>query len=402
MNHHPVRIPVLLLILLFAVAQVQGLGIRGSLKLRIELTDSGDGGGDVHFTAISPMRVMLSQNQGRTRFDLAYSLSPSGGNPAIQSFGGETSPSPYRIADLKGLLIPADTNPDASISILQNLDRLSAKFRLPFATVTLGRQAVYWGLSRSVSPTDFIAPFQYGTIDTEYRVGVDAVRSVFPTGMLSEIEAGWLFGRDADIKQSGGWTRGRFYILQSDVTLLAGFFRENLIIGGSANRAFGGATGWVETAVVTTDALSKDGSERDSYWSLSAGFERSWLEATLSGYLEYHFNSAGAADPDDYRQVQTEPAYTQGDVYLLGRHYLAPGASFMVTPLLKLDLGGLVNLTDPSAYLSLAGSYGATENITLSAGANMGLGKGSGSSGEPRSEFGNWPGTSFISAAWYF
>ena len=381
---------------------VSGLEIRGSLKPGMELATFGGGDDGYHFVALSPLRLIVRHDLGRTRLNAAYTLSPSAGNPAVQELGEGEGPSPYRILDLEEMIVPSERNPGASFSLLQNLDRFSVRFRLPFATLTAGRQAVYWGISRSVSPTDFIAPFQYGTLDTEYRVGVDAVRAVFPTGMLSEVDTGWLFGRDADPALSGGWLRGRFYMLRSDVTLLAGFFRENLIFGGSMNRAIGGATGWIEAAAVSTDALAEGSTERVTSWSLSAGWERSWFQATLSAYIEYHFNSAGTSDPGEYLEIQTTPPYTEGDVYLLGKHYLAPGASLLVTPLLRMDMGALVNPADPSAYLSLEASYGITEDMTLSAGIRRGVGRGSGDNGEPRSEFGDWPGAVHLSAAWYF
>ena len=388
--------------LVLLTSQAEGFEFSGSLKPGMELATFGGGDDGYHFVALSPFRLIVRHDLGGIRLNAAYTLSPSAGDPAVQEFGGGDGPSPYRILDLEEMIVPSERNPGASFSLLQNLDRFSVRFRLPFATLTAGRQAVYWGISRSVSPTDFIAPFQYGTLDTEYRVGVDAVRAVFPTGMLSEVDTGWLFGRDADPALSGGWLRGRFYVLRSDVTLLAGFFRENLIFGGSVNRAIGGATGWIEAAAVSTDALSEGSAERGTSWSLSAGWERSWFQATLSAYIEYHFNSAGTSDPDKYLEIRTTLPYTEGDLYLLGKHYLAPGASFLVTPLLRMDIGALVNPADPSAYLSLEASYGITEDMTLSAGIRRGIGRGSGDNGEPRSEFGDWPGAVHLSAAWYF
>ena len=123
----------------------------------------------------------------------------------------------------------------------------------------------------------------------------------------------------------------------------------------------------------------------------------------LYGYLEYHFNSPGANDPEDWDIAVTTPAYTAGNIYLLGRHYLSPGITWTPMPLLNISGQTLINLTDPSAYVTVTSEYNITENITLNAGISRGAGKSSSKeSGELHSEFGSWPGTYFTSAACYF
>ncbi|MCD4847615.1 MAG: hypothetical protein K8R76_05450 [Candidatus Aegiribacteria sp.] len=395
---------ILLLLLLLFSGQLHAYSISGSLKPGIDLIDDVPGAdSSLRFLSRVPLRLMLSQRLGNTRLNLAYMICPTAGDPAFE--GSSEGISPFRICDLDQRILPSEWKDTESFSLLQNLDRLSIRFRLPFSSLTMGRQAIYWGVSKSISPTDFIAPFQYGTIDTEYRVGVDAIRSTFPIGMMSELDAGWVFGNDAHFSKSGGWLRGRFYMLQTDAVLLAACFKENLMLGGSLNRAIGGAIGWLELAVVSTSVFSGDAhaEEKETFWSASAGMDRSWFNASLYGYLEYHFNSPGTNDPENYDVTISTPAYTAGGIYLLGRHYLSPGMTWTPMPLLNISGQALINLTDPSAYVTLVGEYSITENITLNAGISRGAGKSSGSeTGEFRSEFGSWPGRYFTSAACYF
>ncbi len=143
---------------------------------------------------------------------------------------------------------------------------------------------------------------------------------------------------------------GRFYLLQTDAVLLAACFRENLILGGSLNRAIGGATGWIELWVVSTEFFSGDvpDEEKKTFWSASAGMDRSWFNTSLYGYLEYHFNSPGANDPEDWDIAVTTPAYTAGNIYLPGRHYLSPGITW--TPMPLLNISGQA-LTSPQQHV---------------------------------------------------
>lgn len=394
---------ILLLLLLLFSGQLQACSISGSLKPGIDLIDVPVTDSSLRFLSQAPLRLMLSQRLGGTRLNLAYMICPTAGDPAFED--PSESISSFRIDDLDDHILPSEWKGTESFSLLQNLDRLSIRFRLPFSNLTLGRQAIYWGVSKSVSPTDFIAPFQYGTIDMEYRVGVDAVRSTFPIGMMSELDAGWVFGKNAHFSKSAIWLRGRFYMLQTDAVLIAACFRENLMLGGSLNRAIGEATGWLELAFVSTAVFCGDApdEEKEVFWSASAGMDRSWFNASLYGYLEYHFNSPGADDSEDYDAAIATPAYTAGSIYLLGRHYLSPGITWTPMPLLNISGQALINLTDPSAYVTLMGEYSITENITLNAGTSRGMGESCDSeTGELRSEFGFWPGTYFTSAGYYF
>lgn len=374
--------------------------ISGILKPELSITDQPLPDSSLRYVFQSPLRLMVHQRKGKIDINAAWTLCPSVGNPALS---GENGSHMFRIASTESRILPSDWEGSESFSIIQNPDRLNISLRTSIATLTAGRQAIYWGVAKSVSPTDFIAPFQYGTMNTDYRTGVDAVRSVFPVGMMSELDAGYVFGKDAGFSDSGCWLRGRFYLFRTDATLLAACFRENLMIGGSLNRSIGGGTGWMEYAIVSTNFFSYNETEdENSFWSLSTGYDGSWLNATLYGYLEYHFNSPGSDDAADYTDIINSPAWTNGGVYLLGKHYLCPGFIWSLNPLLNLNASALVNLTDPSAYIFLSGEYSVREDIVLNLGYCRGQGKEPDQSGIPRSEFGSWPGVCFISSGYYF
>ncbi len=388
-----------LLLTLLAGITAEAAEVSGTLKPEFSITDQPLPDSSLTYVFKVPLRLMLQHRTGNLSFNVAWILSPSAGNPAL---GGEDLTHAFRLADPESRIFPAEWNGDEAFSILQDIDRLSIGLRTPFTTLTVGRQAIYWGVAKSVSPTDFIAPFQYGTLDTEYRTGVDAVRSVVPIGMMSELDAGYIFGKDARFTDSGCWLRGRFYLLRTDATLLAACFRENLMIGGSLNRSIGDGTGWMECALVSTGFFSRSRNE-ETFWSLSAGYDRSWLNAALYGFLEYHFSSSGTDNPEDYTCIIADSARMTGGVYLLGKHYLSPGTRWSVTPLLYFTGQALLNLTDGSANLSITSEYSISQNSVINAGISRGLGRiPNNTEGDAGSEFGMWPGYYFLSAGYYF
>ncbi|MCK5132113.1 MAG: hypothetical protein KAR40_08185 [Candidatus Sabulitectum sp.] len=321
------------------------------------------------------LRLMDSRRFKQIRTEIAWVISPTAGNPALK--GPENELSLFRIADPDARIWPAEWNGNESFSILQNIDRLSLQARPARIRITVGRQAIFWGVSKSVSPTDFIAPFPYGAINTDYRAGVDAIRAVYPIGVMSEIESGFVSGDNAEIEKSGYWLRTRLYALNTDISILAAEFRENTLVGTSLNRAIGGSVGWIESAVTKPN-------EGSTYWRLSTGLERSFHNSILYGFLEYHYNSPGASSGENYAINSTTPAYTTGGVYLMAKHYLATGISITATPLLTLNGNGLLNLNDLSARLSASGDYSLSDNSAFNAGISCGL-------GSDETEFGNLP-----------
>ena len=389
----------LLFLTLIAGLTARAAELSGTLKPKFSITDQPIPDSSLTYTFGVPLRLMVRHRAGSLNFNAAWIFSPSGGNPALS---GENDVQVFRLADPETRIFPSSWNGDESFSILQDIDRLNVRLRVSGAALTIGRQAVYWGVAKSVSPTDFIAPFQYGTLDTEYRIGVDAVRTVVPIGIMSELDAGYLFGKDAGFSNSGCWLRGRFYLFKTDATLLAACFRENLMIGGSLNRSLGGGTGWVECAFVSTGLFSDNPGE-DTYWSLSTGYDRSWLNAALYGFLEYHFSSPGTDDPVSYPGILAGSAFQSGGIYLLGKHYLSPGASWSVTPLLNFTCQALVNLTDGSAFLSATSEYSTSQNTVINAGLSRGLGSiPNDTAGDSGSEFGAWPRYYSLSVGYYF
>ena len=344
-------------------------------------------------------------------FALAYDFTPRVQDPLLFSVGaGSPSPyavntasSSYRIADFDSLIYPSAETPAGSVGIYHNLDRASLQFSTDFADFSVGRDAIAWGSARVVNPTDVVAPYTYDQLDTEDRVGVDALRMRIPVGVMGEIDAGYISGADFDFDKSAVFLRTQLNAAETDFSILLLEFQRDLLIGLDVARGIGGAGFWLETAYVLTEPFDDEPDTSEDYLRTSIGLDYSFGGETYT-FIEYHFNGAGARKPENYLTNLEQPAYTRGSVYLLGTHYLAPGFTRQITPLIGFGGQLLFNLSDVSAWIAPQFSYNIAEDIHLSIGGMISLGKRPEDDEltELRSEFGSYPNLFFSSFRVYF
>ncbi len=347
--------------------------------------------------------------------DIAYDFTPTLTSIRLQQFDDflanlDLNPtSDYRADDLDLSLYPRDPSSYDEFRINQNLDRLLLTVHVPFADMYFGRQAIAWGSARVINPTDILAPFSYDALDVEDRRGVDAARIRIPIGFMGEIDAGYLFGKDFDYNSSAMYLRAKDYFLKTDISALAINFQENLLLGIDLARSIGGAGAWLEAAWVDPDLLNPDGNvgNEKNYLRVTVGADYSFGDKTY-GFLEYHYNQAGSNEPSDYlAEYQTIP-YREGGVFLLGEHYIIPGVTYQITPLIIFSGTAMFNISDQSILLIPKLDYNISENIYLSGGAYVGLGKEGRLPPLPLigyvygSEFGDYPNMYFTSFRVYF
>ena len=339
-------------------------------------------------------------------FAFAYDFTPRVQDPLLFSqspFAIGIASSRYRVADFESLLYPSEDELVSSVGIYHNLDRASVQFSTDFADFSIGRDAIAWGSARIVNPTDIIAPYTYDQLDTEDRVGVDALRMRVPVGGLGEIDTGYILGSDFDFDKSAIFLRTQLNAVQTDFSMLLLEFQKDLLVGLDVARGIGGAGFWLETAYVFTEPFDDELNTSDNYLRASIGLDYSFGGETYT-FIEYHFNGAGATAPENFLTNLEKPAYTRGGVYLLGTHYLAPGFTRQLTPLINLSGQVLLNLSDLSTWFAPQIAYNVAEDIHLSVGGFVSIGKRpkNGDSTEFQSEFGSYPNLVFSSFRLYF
>jgi len=131
----------------------------------------------------------------------------------------------------------------------------------------------------------------------------------------------------------------------------------------------------------------------------------------MSGAIEYHYNGFGQNDAhyDPLSLAENPELLTRivrGQMFTLGRHYLAGSVMIEMTPLWSITPVLLANVGDPSALLQLTTNYSLGDNMTLLGSINLPMGS-SGSefggieSGQPGLYLSTGPGV-FAQFAWYF
>lgn len=407
-------VPLWMAVALILATRVEAQDLGGYLKnfsmaLSSPVNATGQG---TPWQVANRLRLKHGRRLGaRWKWEAAWELSPRfqhrlffGAAP----LGFTPDPSKYRVADLDRTLLPRDTCAAGHFGLYQNLDRLSIAWSTGSADFILGRQAVAWGSARVINPTDFLAPFAFNELDKEEVFGVDALRVRIPTGRLSEIDLGWVAGRDLEPDQSALYLRHRTSVAGTDLVWMAAAFRNHMMAGIDVSGAVGQVGFNLETSFVDTGFFDRLASGQN-YFRLSAGLDHS-LTNRLYGYAEYHYSTAGGAEPAAYAELAGRPAYRDGGVYLLGRHYLSLGGSFQWTPLQTLSVLAISNLGDGSLSVWPSWEQSLAQDLYLSAGANIGLGKGTrpqtvpsaGTRSQLRSEFGAYPKVVYASLRFYF
>ncbi len=341
-------------------------------------------------------------------FTLAYEFSLRFQHPSLvpkPTMIADIASYSYRIEDLNPQIYPSGDDSAATFGIFHNLDRALFTFNTSFFDLYIGRQAIAWGSARILNPTDVIIPFSFDEMDTEERIGIDALRVRFPLGLMGEYDIGYIWGKRSEFGKCAYFHRCKLYLLETDFSVLMLVFRRNFLVGVDIARAIGGAGFWVETAYVLSQALD-DYAQREGndYFRGSVGVDYSFGGKTY-GFLEYHFSGAGTSIPADYLANLDSPAYTDGAVYLMGRHYLMPGVVYQATPLISFSGQGIFNLLDSSVVIHPWIEYSIAQDIYVSAGAYIGIGASPeelSTSPEFQSEFGGYPDVYFSSFRIYF
>ena len=176
-------------------------------------------------------------------FDLSYDFASRIQDPSLFSelpIAAGADSLRYRVADFDTTIYPDEDDPEGSFGLFQNLDRVSVAYGADFGDITIGRQAIAWGSARVVNPTDVIAPYAYNQLDTEDRLGVDAIRVQIPIGVLGEFDTGYVFGENLAFEKSAFFLRSQLNAIEADFSIILLGFREHLMTGFDIARGIGG------------------------------------------------------------------------------------------------------------------------------------------------------------------
>ena len=329
---------------------------------------------------------------------LHYEVSPTLYNEAETDYASlATSSKPrYRIADLEPYI-----NQSSNQKTQQNLDRLNMQWHLKEGDVTLGRQAITFGRARMVNPMDIFLPYELQALNTEYRIGIDAMRYQHYASDFSLFDMGVIFGEDGEPENSAGFVRHLNSVNGQDFEFLMVQFKQARLYGFGVQSSIAEFGAWFETAYLSANLALEN---EKNYWRTSFGIDYAFSESIYT-MLELHHNGAGTKTSNQYFVNSESDAYQKYGVNFLSKNYVLSSLSFTVNPLLSFSNSLVYNIHDHSCLISVSAEASWSDHHYSQFGLNIGLGDDAyedASGMHAGSEFGNVPSMLYISVGVYF
>jgi hypothetical protein len=295
-------------------------------------------------------------------------------------------------------------------NLRENLDWAFVALSHGPLTLTVGRQPITIGRGKIWKPLDLFATFALTEVDTEYKPGADALRVDWTAAeqtTLSLIASAGVWNsahnqEDELLTGSALALRGKQVLSFGEVGFLAGLIRRDVVIGLDVVWDLGRFDIYGELALhaLFDESLTPAQPEREPIVPrvlLGATFKPT-AKLTLSP--EVFYNGFGEWDAGDYLGVGLSDRVAMGEMYNLGRVYVAGMALWEVHPLVTVNGGLIINPLDPSGLVSLGLNYSLASNMVLVAGAYIPAGRLPDLRAKPlpapRSEFGLYPTFVFL------
>ena len=300
---------------------------------------------------------------------------------------------PGRAVDLESEWID-----DERLRLWHDVDRLAVTVYTPAADVTVGRQAITWGMAQLFPVADLWSRFSPYELDTEQKPGVDAVRALaYPADGL-EVDAVVADRGEQDDVSAGA--RATLGLPSGDVYLAGGRLWDEAL-------AVAGASWLFESVKLRAEAAAGRDLDADRWLDPRATVGADWLRGRLTLSGEVHFNGAGADGPAGYLQQLRSETFARGESYYLGRWYAGVAASWTPGRAERWRLGGsaLLNLADGSGALAPVLTWDVGPATTVSLGALLTAGE-TPAFGAPvprlRSEYGTYGDLGYTRLSVYF
>lgn len=244
----------------------------------------------------------------------------------------------------------------------QNLDRLSYTTSLSYGDFIIGRQAITFGISRFSNQTDVLYPLSVGSLVTDYRQGVDAIRFEMPQGDLGLMEGGWVQGSNA--KNSAGFYRFKMNYHEADYELTAiQLYKDTIFTLGSQHS-------WQDYGLWQELSLIKDEKTKGEKIRFTIGLDNRHGDYLYS--LEYHRNELGVSDPRQYTaNAQSSGLYLKGAIPLLAKDYVFLSADYLEGSRHQLSMQLSSNLNDKSQLFSVIYGFNINQQWDLTAQTNV-------------------------------
>jgi hypothetical protein len=247
--------------------------------------------------------------------------------------------------------------------VLHRMDRLSAGYTGDKTVLRVGRQAVSWGNGLIYNPVDFFNPFDPAAVDKEYKTGDDMLYAQYLQDSGNDLQFVSVWRRDENGNTGNDVNTNALnyhaFIGEQELDVLLAQHYEDDIFAAGGTSSWGGAIVRGDVVVTHTDL--------DTYWSAVANISYSWTwkGKNMSGVFEYFHNDLGVAEKD-YNKLAENPdllaRLNRGELFTLGRDYLAGAITIEMTPLINVSPNMFLNLGDGSGLAQVVAQYDFEQN----------------------------------------
>jgi hypothetical protein len=303
------------------------------------------------------------------------------------------------------------SEPDVSARLWA--DRISVKLSVPWADLTVGRQAISFGKAYFWNPLDIFLPFDPRSFDRDYKPGVDALKLDVPladfAGFNIVAASGRKTGADGGYADGGKRAGCSWYGSALMARVFAGIRGWDLAIQGG--KVYGG---WQAGGGFAGEAGPMEIRGEAAYLKVLAGGDRVPLPSPddnrlLDDRLEAVVGTGRKLTPEI--QVEAEYLYNgaglprslavaayrvvSGNSLGLSRHLVGATVAWEAHPLVNLRLSALVSPADGSGTIQPGLTVSISDESDFMAGAQVVYGRKpdvtiAGPSA-PASEFGGYP-----------
>ncbi|MEJ2678617.1 MAG: hypothetical protein P8174_06025 [Gemmatimonadota bacterium] len=287
----------------------------------------------------------------------------SGDAPVGEAAGIGVSVVPGRAFDLSTNQLTANR-----LRVWHDLDRLAVTVYTGAADVTVGRQAVTWGISSLFPVADLWTQFSPFELDTEEKPGMDGVRVLmYPA---SGVELDGVVADRGNARDLSAGMRATVGLSSADVYAGFGKFWNELIGLGGVSLLFDQAKLRFEGAFPYD--MDAHGMELPR---VTLGLD--WLSSKWQLTGELHYNGAGARNSAGYVAQLQDPRFARGESYFLDRYYAGGVAAWQpdADGRMNIVLSALANLSDPSLALTPLLTYDFGQTTSVSVGALQTFGR---------------------------
>jgi hypothetical protein len=298
--------------------------------------------------------------------------------------------------DLRVMGLTGRLDEDDDYILYHRLDRFSLTVKPEWGTIRIGRQVITWGNGLLFNPMDLFNPFAPTDVERDYKVGDDMVTTQFRANRIGDFQVLYVPRRDPashDVAWDESSLAGKWHFAAgtTEFDLMGARHYQDYVLGL-------GSTGFLGDAAWRMDAtwtFLNEESNEDGFLFLVANMDYSWgwLGRNMYGLIEFYLNGLGN---DDYSEALADPDIIErlerGEIYTIGRTYLAGQVQMELHPLFNAYLGVISSLADPSGVFQPRAIWDIDQDVQVTFGGNIYYG-GTGT------EYGGFeiPGTSFLS-----